>query len=90
MRANGRFDAFGMTGATMTVDSGSVVFPETMHLDQRRAVKLRQQLGFVDKTVQAHLEGVAVPFGEWMGLGAVAARGESGRHVFLERDHALE
>ena len=42
---------------------GAVRLPEAVHLDQRRMVELRQQLGLVDEALQAGLERVAMALG---------------------------
>ena len=69
---------------------GGVVFPEPVDLDQRRMVEAGEQPRLVDERAQADRVGLGERARAHRDLRPGAARGERGRHVFLERDLALE
>ena len=69
---------------------GGVVFPEAVDLDQRRMVEAGQQARLVDERAQADRVGLGERARAHRDLRPGAARGERRRHVFLERDLALE
>ena len=53
-------------------------------------VELGQEAGLVDEAFQADVEGFLVALGAHPDAVVVAARGQHARHVFLDRDGALE
>ena len=53
-------------------------------------VELGQQPRLVDEAAHAELEGLAVPLRQRRDRAVELARGERGRQVFLDRDHAFE
>ena len=68
----------------------AVGFPESIHLHQRGVVKRGQQTCFVDEAAHAQFEGFAVPLRAHLHGKITAARGQRGRHVFLDGHGALE
>ena len=69
---------------------GAVGLPEPVHLDERRMVELRQQLGLVDEALQSGIEGVAVPRRFDLHLRLADPRRQRGRHVLFQRHAAFE
>ena len=69
---------------------GTVGFPETVNLDQRWVVELRQQLAFVDKAFKPGIEGVAVVLRARKNACATIARSQRRGHIFLQRNLTLK
>ena len=69
---------------------GAVVFPESVHLDQRRVIEARQQPRLLDERAQPDGIRLGERAGAHRDHRAQTARGERGRHVLLERDLAFE
>ena len=65
-------------------------FPEAVHLQQRRVVELRQQLGLVDEAAQAGREGLGVARRAHRDRHRLRARGQRAGHVLLDRDAAVQ
>ncbi|MCG3190503.1 MAG: hypothetical protein LKCHEGNO_03236 [Burkholderiaceae bacterium] len=61
-----------------------------MHLDQRRVVEARQQLGLVDERAEAEREGFRMRGRQQRHLLLAAAPRQRAGHVFLDRDLALQ
>ena len=68
----------------------SVLFPEPVDVHQRRMVERGQHLGLVDEAAQSQAEGLAVALGTQRHPMIDASRRQRRRHVFLERDPALQ
>ena len=58
---------------------GAVLFPEAVHLDQRRVVEAGEQTGLGDEALQAGLVGVPVAFRGHRHRGRAGARGSPSR-----------
>ena len=69
---------------------GGVVFPEPVDLHQRRVVEAGQQTRFVDERTQPDRVGLGERGRAHRDHRPHTARGERRRHVFLQRDLALQ
>ncbi len=70
---------------------GSIILlPEPVHLDQRGVIELRQQARFLDETLEADGESLAVPLRAHHDLLVRPASGKGARHVFLDGHHAAQ
>jgi hypothetical protein len=69
---------------------GAVGLPEAVHLEQRRVIEARQQLGLVDEALQTQRKALGVGVRADRDVQGFGASGQRGRHVLLDRDLALE
>ena len=70
---------------------GAVLFPEAVHLDQRRVIEAGEQPRLGDEALQAGLVGVRVAFRGHRHRGRAGGPGRHrDRQVFLDRDPALQ